>query len=427
MESINQCKSVAKREGSSLDGPPVGNKEKHINEADSDLLCPFAFMCAYDTNTTPRLRRHLIEAHRITQTSTYNCIFSSCHLLQPSQNLKEYSNHLRTVHGEDIKEALATLRQQKAKSSDLFVKQKFSIMENKSNAVSDNSSKDVGAFLIYTDVQKSPLQSAVIKTSSGKIIHGAKKNGFFVAPLPPLSNSSKVPSENGSAITSSVSDATRILSPAENTFHSNQAPEKKGHSRICYLPRHSEANPSLVLQSAEEDTKNKYTNRQEDRDENSHEEKHNERNRMLTAILEDIDDEISSTSSSGRLQNEAITPNLATKTNKLLKEVKEECKIYSSLCLSHLVSRYTSGKSEENQQFSYQQIPPLLPLHQCKICNKILRSKGGLKQHMSLVHNNALLTCTACNAFSTRSRLAFTRHQKKHLQYPIMECLKPSS
>ena len=117
MESINQCKSVAKREGSSLDGPPVGNKEKHINEADSDLFCPFAFMCAYDTNTTPRLRRHLIEVHAITQKSTFNCIFSSCHLLQPSQNLKEYSNHLRTVHGDDIKRALATLRQQKAKSS----------------------------------------------------------------------------------------------------------------------------------------------------------------------------------------------------------------------------------------------------------------------------------------------------------------------
>ena len=148
---------------------------------------------------------------------------------------------------------------------------------------------------------------------------------------------------------------------------------------------------------------------------------------MLAAILEDIDDERSSTSSSGSFENDTITPNLATKTNTLLKEVKEECKIYSSLCLSHLVSKYTSDKSEENQQFSYQQIPPLLPLHQCKICNKILRSKGGLKQHMSLVHNNVLLACTNCNAFSTRSRLAFARHQKKHLQYPIMQYLKPSS
>ena len=184
MESINQCKSVAKREGSSLDGPPVGNKEKHINEADSDLFCPFAFMCGYDTNTTPRLRRHLIEVHAKTQKSTFNCIFSSCHLLPPSQNLKEYSNHLREVHGDDIQKALAAIRQQKAKSSDLFVKQKFSTMENKCNAVNDNNSREVGTFLIHTDVQNSPLQSAVIKTSSDKIIDGAKKNGFFVAPLP---------------------------------------------------------------------------------------------------------------------------------------------------------------------------------------------------------------------------------------------------
>ena len=148
---------------------------------------------------------------------------------------------------------------------------------------------------------------------------------------------------------------------------------------------------------------------------------------MLAAILEDIDDERSSTSSSGSFENDTITPNLATKTNTLLKEVKEECKIYSSLSLSYLVSRYKSGKSEENQQFPYQQIPPLLPLHQCKICNKILRSKGGLKQHMSLVHNNVPLTCTICNAFSTRSRLAFARHQKNHFQYPIMQYSRPSS
>ena len=427
MESINQCKSVAKREGSSLDGPPVGNKEKHINEADSDLFCPFAFMCAYDTNTTPRLRRHLIEVHRITQTSTFNCIFSSCHLLQSSQNLKEYSNHLRTVHGDNIKKALVALRQREAKTSDLFVKQKFSIMENKSNAVSDNNSRDVGTFLIFTDEQTSPLQSPAIKTSSGKIIDGAKKNGFFVAPLPPLSNSSKVPSVNGSAITKTLSDATRILSPAEDLSNSNHASAKKSLSRIFNLPRYSEANSSLALQSLEEDTTNKCTHRQRGRDEHSHQEKHNERNKMLAAILEDIDDDISSTKPSGRLENEAVAPNLATKTNTLLKEVKEECKIYSSLSLSYLVSKYTSGKSEENQQFPYQQIPPLLPLHQCKICNKILRSKGGLKQHMSLVHNNVLLTCTECNAFSTRSRLAFVRHQKKHLQYPIMQCPRSSS
>ena len=427
MESINQCKPVAKRDGSSLDEPPVANKVNHINEADSDLFCPFAFMCGYDTNTTPRLRRHLIEVHAKTQKSTFNCIFSSCHLLQPSQNLKEYSNHLRTVHSDDIKKALAALRQQNAKSSDIFVKQKFSIMENKCNAVNDNNSREVGTFLIHTDVQNSPLQSAVIKTSSDKIIHGAKKNGFFVAPLPPLSNSSKVPSVNGSAITNTVSDATRISSPTVDLFHSNQALEKKSLSTICYLPQYSEAHSSLVLQSSEEYTTNKYTNRQGGRDEHRKPENHGERNKMLSAILEDIDDEISSTSSSGMSKNDAITPNLATKTNNLLKEVKEECKMYSSLSLSYLVNRYKSGKSEENQQFPYQQIPPLLPLHQCKICNKILRSKGGLKQHMSLVHNNVPLTCTICNAFSTRSRLAFARHQKNHFQYPIMPYSRPSS
>ena len=269
MEFISQCKPVPQRDCSSLDVPPVGNKEKHINEADSDLFCPFVFMCDYDTNTTPRLRRHLIEAHAITQKSNFNCIFSSCHQLQPSQNLKEYSNHLRTVHGDDIKKVLAALRQQKTKTSDLFVKQKFCIMENKSNAVNDNKSRDVGNFLIYTDVQKTPLQSAVIKTSSGKIINGAKENGFFVAPLPPLSNLSKAPSVNGSAITNTVSDATRILSPSEDLFHSNKASEKKGLSIVCYLPRYSEAKPFLVTPSSEEDTTSKCTHRQRDRDENT--------------------------------------------------------------------------------------------------------------------------------------------------------------
>ena len=45
MESIKQFEPFPQQKGSSFDGPPVGNKEKHINEADSDLFCPFAFMC----------------------------------------------------------------------------------------------------------------------------------------------------------------------------------------------------------------------------------------------------------------------------------------------------------------------------------------------------------------------------------------------
>ena len=55
---------------------------------------------------------------------------------------------------------------------------------------------------------------------------------------------------------------------------------------------------------------------------------------------------------------------------------------------------------------------PLLPLHQCQICSRILSSKRGLKRHEIKIHTKNVFTCSECK-YSTGSRSQLNLHKRK--------------
>merc|ERR1712110_621780 len=59
-----------------LHTPAHHNKEVMVKEADSDLFCPFAGVCSFNTNTTQKLKHHIESLHP--KITSFSCIFPSC-------------------------------------------------------------------------------------------------------------------------------------------------------------------------------------------------------------------------------------------------------------------------------------------------------------------------------------------------------------
>ena len=395
--------------------PSFCRAEKRIKEADSDLFCPFARICSFDTNTIQKLKRHIDDLHT-DFARLFCCIFPSC-TFGTTHSLKQYSTHLRMTHADEVKNVLKSIREKRAKTEDIFVMQRYP---------SDKNNEDSNGTFIMMPTSESNLFQSVIKTTSKQIVQGAKDNGFITVSSTDLS-SSQLQGTNENTNNIKVNNCNNDNKVIFKKCSINLGTKldyylsKNTHSESCAQKNLSGSSPAIVLN-------NKIigdTLRAPEVD-----------RKVIDVILEDIEDDISPAKQGSIDSYDFKKPTLETKINKMLKTVvqdsddrmtevegvsaytTEEAEVVSSLHTSSnqlfdVLTNANNQISMRNAKHKQNDSFPVLPLHQCKVCAKIVLSEAGLKRHINSVHNEVAFECTECE-FSTRSRPQFKVHQKKH-------------
>ena len=389
-----------------LHSPTHHNKEVMAKEADSDLFCPFASACSFDTNTTQKLKRHLESLHP--NITSFSCIFPSCDFAS-THSLKLYSTHLRSEHAEQVKTSLASLREKRSNPSDIFSMKTLNDNNDKLGmTVTNGTNSNRNTFLIMPASEENQFQP-VIKTKSVQIIQGATDNGMIAVSS---SDFGSVQAEQTNANTD-FGRATTILNKDKLSCFSNASSGQNINNECCLSKNYQMGIYSNTLLSFPTLTNNSnmgsvssYLEANTLSKEGSIDPK------VIDVIREDIEDDNFHQRNNSKHGKGIEKPNLATKINKMLETViqdSRDAEEIASIEQSTLNAMETQNalKKDENPGF------PLLPLHQCNICYKILISKGGLKRHIRSVHNEDIYTCKEC-PFSTRSPSQLGRHQKKH-------------
>lgn len=384
-----------------LHSPTHHNKVAMVKEADSDLFCPFASVCSFDSNTTQKLKRHVESVHP--NITSFSCIFPSCDFTS-THSLKLYSTHLRSEHPEQIKTSIASIREKRSNPSDIFSMKTPNVNSDKLGmTVTNGTTTNRNTFLIMPTSEENQFQP-VIKTRSVQIIQGAKDNGMIA-----------VSSSDFGTVHQKRINANSDFQWATETLNKDQlccstkASFEHNINHECYLSKNCQMGiysnrllyvPKLTTNSALSSV-SFYSEANTLSKEGSIDPN------VIDVIREDIEDDNLHQRSNSKHGKVIEKPNLATKINKMLQTVIQDSRDAEEIASSEQMKTQDTSIFFENPGF------PLLPLHQCNICYKVLKSKGGLKRHISSVHSEVIYTCTLCQ-FSTRSRSQLGRHQKKH-------------
>ena len=398
-------------------------EEKRIKEAESDLFCPFASICSFDTNTTQKLKRHIDDAHP--NASVFSCIFPLCNY-GTTNSLKQYSTHLRIKHTEEVRNVLKFVRDMKTKTDDFVLVQNLINKYSGYSSIAPNENTHYdNTFIIMPHSNSNELQP-LIKTTSKQIVQGAAHNGFLAISPAALSShrlrgankpfTEKIESEiskKGTNINSPP--GVFAVEPCNNYYLSSNTqhdlPNLNLKSSICF-------GDTLGMEPLE--TEEMKLNRKE-----------------IDLILEDIEDDIADSKRHSFESSGADRPSLETKANKMLETVIndpgmggkppleitnaesiERSETVSSLQISF--SRPLTFSRNKHNQISHsnknqkqKNTSPVLSSNQCKICAKILGSEVGLSRHITISHKEVRFKCRGCK-FYTTSYLKFNRHQKSH-------------